>query len=161
MRSQRRRFSRKAGTMISMRYVAVFVRYYFGLHCLASGANYYLHFSKTGKMLDPATIMFQQSIEMIGIYPGIKTLELVVGLCLVLNRFAPLALIVEFPVSVTIFVLALYQGWNIHLLTGFKEVALNAFLFAAYAGYYLQILKGRADQKPLWDAAVIAKGIAA
>jgi hypothetical protein len=146
--------------MISMRYVAVFVRYYFGLHCVASGANYYLHFSKTGKMLDPATIMFQQSIEMIGIYPGIKTLELVVGLCLVLNRFVPLALILEFPVSVTIFVLALYQGWNIHLLTGIKEVALNAFLFAAYAGYYLQILKGRADQKPLWDAAVIAKAIA-
>jgi riboflavin transporter len=147
--------------MILMHYVAVFVRYYFGLHCLASGANYYLHFSKTGKMLDPATIMFQQSIEMIGIYPGIKTLELVVGICLVLNIFVPLALILEFPVSVTIFVLALYQGWNIHLLTGFKEVALNAFLFAAYAGYYLQFLKAHADQKPLWDATVLAKGIAA
>jgi riboflavin transporter len=145
--------------MTLMHYVAIFVRYYFGLHCLVSGANYYLHFSKTGKMLDPATVMFQQSIEMIGIYPGIKTLELVVGLCLVLNIFVPLALILEFPVSVTIFVLALYQGWNIHLLTGFKEVALNAFLFAAYAGYYLQILKPRAEQKPLWDSAVIAKGI--
>jgi uncharacterized membrane protein YphA (DoxX/SURF4 family) len=140
-----------------MRYVTLFARFYFGIHCLMSGANYYLHFSKTGAMLDPATIQFMDAITAIGMYQGVKTLELLVGLCVLSGFMLPLALVLEFPVSIMIFCLGLYQGINIHLLTSLKEVLLNAFLFAAYAGYYLRILTPLARQRPLWARATRAE----
>lgn len=140
-----------------MRYVTLFVRFYFGIHCLMSGANYYLQFSRTGAMLDSATIKFMDAITRIGMYEGVKTLELLVGVCVLSGIMLPLALVLEFPVSVMILCLGLYQGVNVHLLTSLKEVALNAFLFAAYAGHYLRILTPRAVQRPLWNKAVRAE----
>lgn len=133
-----------------MKYVVIFCRYYFGLHCLASGANFYLHFSRTGTMTDPINAQFMDAITAIGMYAGVKTVELIVGLMIVSGTFVPLALILEFPISIVILTLSGHEGIPIHVVTALKEVGLNIFLFSAYAGYYLRILTIRAELHPIW-----------
>ena len=140
-----------------LHYLIVFARYYFGIRTLISGLNYYFNWHPAGKMLDPATEQFMQAITTIGLYQAVKTIEIVVGLCLVTNRFVPFALVMEFPISIIICTLSCYQPYSVHTLTGIKEVVLNLFLFSGYAGFYLQFLAFKAEQRPLWNMAFVRR----
>jgi uncharacterized membrane protein YphA (DoxX/SURF4 family) len=138
-----------------LHYLVVFARYYFGLHSLASGANYFLNFTPTGKMVHPLATPFFDSMVDVGLYGIVKSIELVVGVCLVTNVFVPLALILEFPISLNIFFLStVVIGKYPNNITGAKELFLNLFLFAGYAKYYMSILAIRATPGPIWDRAV-------
>jgi hypothetical protein len=138
-----------------MRYLVIFAQYYFGFHSLASGANHFLNFSETGKMVHPLATPFFDAMVNIGLYNIVKTIELVVGICLVTNRFVPLALIFEFPISLMIFFLStVVIGKYPNNITGAKELVLNLFLFAGYAKYFMSTTVFKATQGPVWDSKV-------
>jgi hypothetical protein len=124
-----------------MRYLVVFARYYFGLHSLASGANFFLNFTPTGTMVHPLATPFFDAMVNIGLYEIVKAIELIVGICLVTNRLVPLALVLEFPISLNIFFLStIVIGKYPNNITGAKELILNLFLFAGYVRYYRSML---------------------
>jgi hypothetical protein len=92
------------------------------------------------------------SLADIGLYPYVKYLEAVVGFMLLFNFAVPLALVLEFPITVTIFFLNTFvEGEGRHLFTGPQELILNATLLFAYGGYYVNFLRVRAHPWWLWE----------
>jgi len=82
-------------------------------------------------------------------FPGIKTLEGLIGIMLVTNRFVPLALVLEVPTSITIFYINfVVVGEPRQLLTGPLEIGANAALLLAYYRYYRPFLVARAYAAP-------------
>ncbi|MBL8549267.1 MAG: hypothetical protein JNJ73_04735 [Hyphomonadaceae bacterium] len=149
-----------------MRYVVLWVRVAFGVHSLVSGLNHFLEFPFLPlPPLDasPAGV-FIAELARIGLYDVIKAVEVAVGLCLVSNRFVPLALVMEFPITLSIFWLNTFvDAAPRQLFTGPRELFYNVFLLAAYAGYYAPMLGFRVGSSPIWRpsvAADIAGGVA-
>jgi hypothetical protein len=84
-----------------------------------------------------------------GLYPGIKALEGIVGIVLLTNRFVPLVLVLEVPISFNIFYLNVFiTGAPRQLLTGPLELGVNCALLLAYFRYYEPFLRPRAYAAP-------------
>ena len=106
-----------------MPYLIIWIRVFLGAHALLSGLNHFFEFFPLPPVdLSPAGA-FVSAMTEVGLYDVIKVVEVVVGFCLVFNFFVPLALILEFPIT----------------------------LFTAYAGYYLDMLRVKAPQQTLWS----------
>ena len=134
------------------RYGVLWVRIAFGVHALISGANYFLNILPQPPIGASAAGPFVVEMSRIGLYGMIKVVETVVALCLLANLYVPAALVVEFPITVSIFYLsAVVVGHGRPVYTGWRELFYNSVLLAAYAGSYLPLLKARAAPTPLWD----------
>lgn len=93
---------------------------------------------------------FLHGIDAIGLYGMVKWVELFVGIMLVFNRFVPLVLIIEFPITVTIFYLNTFiVGLPRQLFSGPQELVFNALMFALYARYYMPLLVMTAKVSPV------------
>lgn len=131
-------------------YFILWVRIAFAIHCLVSGLNYYLEFVPPPKIVVSPIMPYIAEMTRVGLYDLIKVVEIAVGFCLLFNVAVPLALIAEFPLSVSIAYLNLFvDGEPRQLYTGAKELFFNGFLLWAYGGYYLAMLRWRADAWPL------------
>lgn len=124
------------------------LRVYWGLHLIWSCYRYWF---TDGQPVVPHPIAgpFIQSLSDMGMFPGIKTLEGFIGIMLLVNRYVPLALVLEVPTSVMIF----YVNFVIvreprQLLTGPLEIGVNAALLLAYFRYYRPFLVARAYAAP-------------
>ena len=94
--------------------------------------------------------VFLQGIEAIGLYGMVKWVELLTGFMLLFDVFVPLALIIVFPITVTIFYLNTFiVGLPRQLFSGPQELVLNAVMFALYARYYMPLLTIKAKLSPL------------
>jgi uncharacterized membrane protein YphA (DoxX/SURF4 family) len=139
-------------TLKVMGYVVLWVRIAFGAHSLLSGLNHFFGFLPLPPIDASPAGAFVAEMSRIGLYDLIKVVECIVGVCLLINVFVPLALLLEFPITVSIFYLSVVvDGGTRQLFTGPRELFYNTFLFAAYAGYYLPMLKARAGLSPLWQ----------
>ena len=95
-----------------------------------------------------------------GLYEIVKGVEGVVGLCLVLNLFVPLVLVVELPISFIIFYLNfIIVGTGYQLFTGPQEIILNCLLMLFYGGYYVSMLQRSAPPQPFWQHLDAAKSV--
>lgn len=124
------------------------LRVYYGLHLIWSSARYWF---TDGQPAVPHPIggPFIDSLVAMGMFPGIKTLEGIIGVLLVANRFVPLALVLEVPTSFTIFYLnVIIVGAPRQLLTGPLELGVNCILLLAYFRYYQPFLVARAVAAP-------------
>jgi putative oxidoreductase len=72
-------------------------------------------------------------------FPLLKAVEMVSGLCLLVNRFTPLFLVVIFPVTLNIFLYHAFLAPSGIPLGGFMLVC-NVFLGVAYSRYYKGVL---------------------
>ena len=135
-----------------MQYLVLWVRLFLGAHTLLSGLNHFFVFFPLPPVdLSPAGEFISIMTE-VGLYDMIKVVEVLVGFCLVFNVFVPLALIAEFPITLSIFWLNVFiDGQPRQLFTGNRELIFHVFLLAAYAGYYLEVLKFKAPLKELWS----------
>jgi hypothetical protein len=133
-------------------YIVLWVRIAFGAHSLLSGLNHFFGFLPLPPIDASPAGAFVAEMSRIGLYDMIKFVECGVGVCLLLNVFVPLALVLEFPITVSIFHLNVFiDGGPRQLITGPRELFYNTFLLAAYAGYYLPMLKAKAGLLPIWQ----------
>ena len=109
-------------------YIVLWVRMFFGAHLLYSSLRYFVLF-------EPQPVVpgvggeFVQVLTAMGLFPFVKAMEGVVGACLIANRFVPLLLLAEMPISVNIFWLNTFVvGTPRQLFTGPQELFLNLFL---------------------------------
>lgn len=124
------------------------LRIYFGGHLLWSSIRYWST-DMQPVIHHPLGGPFVASLVAIGAFPFIKSLEGLVGLALLSNRFVPLALVLEVPTSMTIFYLntfvtARFSG----VTTGPAELGVNAALLLLYFGYYRPFLAFRTRAAP-------------
>jgi hypothetical protein len=135
-----------------MKYIMLWIRLAFGAHSLLSGLNYFFEFLPAPHVTHPIAGPFVDSMTAMGLFDVIKVVECLVGLCLVTNRFVPLALVAELPTSITIFWMsALVVGAPRQVYTGSKELLFNLSLLAFYAGHYRFLLRQTADTLPIWS----------
>ncbi|HEX7710709.1 MAG TPA: hypothetical protein VF418_07195 [Sphingomonadaceae bacterium] len=124
------------------------LRIYFGLHLVWSSSRYWLEGTQP-PIPDPIGGPFIASLTAMGLYPGIKAMEGIVGLILLTNRFIPLVLVLEVPISFNIFYLNVFiTGAPRQLLTGPFELGVNCVLLLAYFRYYAPFLRPRAYAAP-------------
>ena len=124
------------------------LRIYYGLHLIWSASRFWF---AGGQPAIPHPIggPFIESLIAMGLFPGIKAMEGVIGIMLVLNRYVPLALVLEVPTSFTIFYLNVFiTGAPRQLLTGPLELGVNCALLLAYFRYYQPFLAARAYAAP-------------
>jgi hypothetical protein len=135
-----------------MKYVVLWVQIAFGAHSLLSGLNHFFEFLPLPPIGASPAGPFVAAMADIGLYDLIKVVECIVGVCLLLNIFVPVALLIEFPITVSIFYLSIFvDGGARPVFTGTRELFYNTFLLAVYAGYFLPLLKWRVPQQPLWQ----------
>jgi hypothetical protein len=133
-----------------MKYVILWFRMFFGIHLLFSTLRHYM--TDWQAEIPGAGGRFVNSLMEMGLYEMVKGIEGVVGLCLVLNLFVPLVLVVELPISFIIFYLNfIIVGTGYQLFTGPQEIFLNCLLMVFYGGYYVSMLQRSAPPKPLWQ----------
>lgn len=134
-----------------MQYLIVWVRVFLGAHALLSGLNHFLEFFPLPDIGSSPAGPFVMEMMQVGLYDMIKLVEVVAGLCLVLNFYVPLALILEFPITVSIFWLNVFiDGSPRPTFTGVRELAFHLILFAAYAGYYRELFISKAPLREIW-----------
>jgi hypothetical protein len=124
------------------------LRIYWGLHLIWSSSRYWF---AGGQPAIPHPIggPFIDSLIAMGLFPGIKAMEGVIGIFLVANRFVPLALVLEVPTSFTIFYLNVFiTGAPRQLLTGPLELGANCALLLCYFRYYQPFLAAKAYAAP-------------
>ena len=128
-----------------MKTVITISRIILGFIYLVFGLDYFFHFipyepNHTGKVA-----AFKAALMSVGyFYPMIKSIQIVGGLSLLLNRYAPFFVVVLFPISVNVFLyhtILVPSGW----LMGVLLIVPNLFLGYAYRNYY----RGMFVRKPL------------
>ena len=136
----------------AMDYFILWVRIAFAIHCLVSGLNYYLEFVPPPRIVVSPIMPYIAEMTRVGLYNLIKIVEIAVGFCLLFEIAVPLALVAEFPLTVSIAYLNFFvDGEPRQLSTGAKELFFNGFLLVAYGNYYLDMLRWRAPASPFWQ----------
>ena len=134
-------------------YALLWVRMAFGSHSFVSGFNNFVPiFALSGgdPSLSPIGPFMGQLIE-IGLYDVVKAIEMIVGICLLANRFVPLAAAVELPISVVIAYLCFFVDGSPNIVfSGVREIGFNLFILACYADYFLPIAAWKAKVRPVW-----------
>lgn len=107
-----------------------------GFLYLVFGLDYFLHFIPYEPNHTGRVAAFKTALVNIGyFYPMIKSIQVVGGLSLLVNRYAPFSAVVVFPISVNVFLyhtILVPSGW----LMGVLLLAPNIFLGFAYWNYY-------------------------
>jgi uncharacterized membrane protein YphA (DoxX/SURF4 family) len=141
--------------------VLTFFRIMLGAWMIVSGASHLLSmfgyppiFPQPLGNLHPSNVMLASLLE-VGLFDIVKTVELLVGLCLVFNVFVPLALAVALPVSYMVFhnSIALNMRYD-RIVSTYMAVwclYMNVILLLAHIRYYLPMLRMHAPMGKLSD----------
>lgn len=149
----------------------LWVRLLLGLQYLLDGLNWWYKIYPFPSMSDPSTAAGKHAVLVAMIQTGwmfqmAKAIEVLTGISLLLNRFAPLMLVVSFPVALTTFtldafiwpqVVGFFSGsvsfavlWAKILdliFFGGCVLVMQAYLMFAYLHYYKAMLVVRAEPK--------------
>ena len=116
-----------------------------GLIYLVFGLDYFLHFIPYEPHHTGRVAAFKAGLMGVGyFYPMIKSIQIVGGISLLINRYAPFFAVVLFPISINVFLyhtILVPSGWWMGVLL----LIPNLFLGYAYRHYY----KGMFVRKPL------------
>ena len=128
-----------------MKNVTTISRVLLGFIYLVFGLDYFLHFipyvpNHTGRVA-----AFKAGLLGVGyFYPMIKSIQIVGGISLLINQYAPFFAVVLFPISLNVLLyhtILVPSGW----LMGVLLIVTNLFLGYAYRKYY----SGMFVRKPL------------
>src|SRR6188472_2047064 len=119
-----------------MKKATIISRILLGFIYLVFGLDYFFHFIPYEPNHTGRVAAFKAGLVGIGyFYPMIKSIQVVGGLSLLVNRYAPFSAVVVFPISVNVFLyhtILVPSGW----LMGVLLIAPNLFLGFAYWNYY-------------------------
>lgn len=128
-----------------MRMATIIFRILLGLIYLVFGLDYFLHFIPYQPMHTGAAADLKAGLIGTGyIYPMMKTIQIVGGISLIIDRYAPFSAVVLFPISLNVLLfhtILVPSGW----LMGVFLMGPNLFLGYAYRNYY----KGMFVRKPV------------
>jgi putative oxidoreductase len=114
-----------------------------GFLFLVFGLDYFLHFIPYQPMHTGKPGALVAGLKGTGyIYPMMKSIQILGGLCLLINRYAPFAAVVLFPTSLNVFLfhtILVPSGW----LMGVLLLGPNIFLGWAYRKYYSGMFTAR------------------
>ena len=129
----------------AMKTATTIARILLGFLYLVFGLDYFFQFIPYQPNHTGRVAAFKAALVSIGyFYPMIKSIQVVGGLSLMINRFAPFFAVVLFPLSLNVFLyhtILVPSGW----LMGVLLLGPNLFLGYAYRKYY----SGMFVQKPL------------
>lgn len=107
-----------------------------GIIYLVFGLDYFFHFIPYQPNHTGRVAAFKAALINVGyFYPMIKSIQIVGGLSLLVNRYAPFFAVVLFPISVNVLLYHTFlvpSGW----LMGVVLMVPNLFLGYAYREYY-------------------------
>ena len=116
-----------------------------GFIYLVFGLDYFFHFIPYNPNHTGRVAAFKEALMGVGyFYPMIKSIQIIGGLSLLTNRYAPFFAVVLFPISLNVFLyhtILVPSGW----LMGVLLIVPNLFLGYAYRNYY----HGMFVRKPL------------
>jgi uncharacterized membrane protein YphA (DoxX/SURF4 family) len=141
--------------------ILIFFRIMLGAWMIVSGASHLLSmfgyqpiFPQPLGNMHPSNVMLVSLLE-VGLFDLVKTVELLVGLCLVFNVFVPLALAVALPVSYMVFHNSIALNFRYErIFSTYMAVwclYMNVILLLAHIRYYLPMLRMRAPMGKLED----------
>lgn len=149
----------------------LWVRLLLGVQYLLDGLNWYYKILPFPSMTDPlgAAAKHQVLVDMIAsgwMFQMAKTIEVVMGISLLVNRFVPLFLVVSFPIALTTFFLdamigpqlvgffagtvsfaALWAKFLDLVFFGGCVLVMQVYLMLAYFDHYRAMLVARAEPK--------------
>lgn len=114
------------------------LRVLFGLFWLTFGLNFFFHYLPQPPMNEAAGQLVG-AIYQSGLLQWVKVIEILVGVMLVANLFAPLALVLISPVIVNIFFVHLLDTGGLPVAV--IAIVLNILLAVSYKDRYAQLLK--------------------
>jgi putative oxidoreductase len=119
-----------------MKKATMIFRVLLGLLYLVFGLDYFLHFIPYQPMHTGEAAALKAGLMGTGyIYPMMKTIQIVAGISLMLDRYAPFSAVVLFPISLNVLLfhtILVPSGW----LMGVFLMVPNLFLGYAYRKYY-------------------------
>jgi hypothetical protein len=138
-------------------YAVIWLQYFFGVHAFISGATYFVSPEQQMIMENDLAGPLQYSLDATGLFAVVKVIETVVGACLILNIFVPIAAIFEMPISVIIFYLSVFIVADHRTIwTGPKELIANGVLLLAYWGYFRPLFAPYLRWRPVWREKIFA-----
>ncbi|QXU42904.1 DoxX family membrane protein [Pedobacter sp. D749] len=123
-----------------MKIAVIIVRVLLAAMYLFASVSYFLNLMPKAPEMTAAQTSFMTGV-MASVYlmPLIKVTELIGGILLLINRTAPLAALVIFPVTLNIFLYHAFLGPKDLPMVGVMLI-FNLFLFYAYRAKYLPIV---------------------
>ncbi|MEP7253028.1 MAG: hypothetical protein ABI683_11635 [Ginsengibacter sp.] len=127
-----------------MKITVLISRLILGFLYLVFGLDYFLHFIPYQPLHTGVTGALVAGLKGVGyIYPMMKTIQVASGLALLLNRYAPFAAVVVFPISLNVLLfhtILVPSGW----LMGVLLFVPNILLGFGYRKYYKGLFTAKA-----------------
>jgi putative oxidoreductase len=124
-----------------MKIAVIVVRVLLAAMYLFASVSYFLNLMPKAPGMSAAQTSFMTGImASVYLFPLIKITELIAGALLLINRTAPLAAIIIFPVTLNIFLYTAFLGQSKDLPMIAVMLLFNLFLFYAYRARYLPIV---------------------
>jgi len=131
-------------TSYYMKNATLIFRVLLGLIYLVFGLDYFLHFIPYQPMHTGKAAALKDGLIGTGyIYPMMKTIQIIGGISLLVNRWAPFSAVMLFPISLNVLLfhtILVPSGW----LMGVFLIVPNLFLGYAYRNYYAGMFIKRA-----------------
>ncbi len=119
-----------------MKNATMIFRILLGFIYLVFGLDYFLHFIPYQPMHTGNAASFKEGLKASGyFYPMIKSIQILGGISLLINRYAPFSAVVLFPISLNVLLfhtILVPSGW----LMGVFLIVPNLFLGYVYRRYY-------------------------
>jgi len=119
-----------------MKKLTTISRVLLGFIYLVFGLDYFLHFIPYEQNHTGRVAAFKAGLKGVGyFYPMIKSIQIVGGISLLINQYAPFFAVALFPISINVFLyhtILVPSGW----LMGVLLIIPNLFLGYAYRKYY-------------------------
>ncbi|WP_316828861.1 DoxX family membrane protein [Pedobacter miscanthi] len=124
-----------------MKIAVIVVRVLLAAMYLFASVSYFLNLMpKAPEMTAAQTSFMTGAMAAVYLFPLIKITELIGGVLLLINRTAPLAAIIIFPVTLNIFLYTTFLAQPKDLPMIAVMLLFNLFLFYAYRTKYLPIV---------------------
>eukprot|EP01012_Entosiphon_sulcatum_P018530 TRINITY_DN23265_c0_g1_i1.p2 TRINITY_DN23265_c0_g1~~TRINITY_DN23265_c0_g1_i1.p2 ORF type:complete len:127 (+),score=11.27 TRINITY_DN23265_c0_g1_i1:381-761(+) len=124
-----------------MKIAVIVIRVLLAAMYLFASVSYFLNLMPKAPAMTAAQTTFMSGVmASVYLFPLIKGTELVAGLLLLINRTAPLAAIIIFPVTLNIFFYTAFLAQPKDLPMIAVMLLFNLFLFYAYRAKYLPIV---------------------
>ena len=128
-----------------MKTITLILRVLLGLIYLVFGLDYFLHFIPYQPNHTGAAAALKDGLMATGyLYPMMKVIQIVGGISLIINRYAPFSAVVLFPISLNVFLfhtVLVPSGWFMGVLLFLP----NLFLGYAYRKYYSGMFVKKAE----------------
>ena len=133
------------------KYFFLMLRVYLGAFNFASGVNYFVRVWAQPIPADPVGSAYMSVTLHMGMFQLAKLIEMVGGFCLIADLWVPFALVLLFPITVTVFIMDSFFSPLAHVIvSGARNFTFHVLLIAAYARYYFALLTPSARLSPLW-----------